>query len=307
MRTIWNKLMRMLAPSIQKLLLEIPISQISTIEEIRMRKGQPLMLYAVDRSYFVTEDGWLTNVGGKCKVVQEADILTTFDLLTGASVYAKQDQIKQGFLTIEGGHRVGIAGTTVLKQGEITHIKEISGLNIRVARQVMGVADKVMVHIKQEERILNTLILSPPGYGKTTLLRDIARQLGDGSRGIKVGIVDERSEIAACVNGIPSFQVGVQTDVLDRCPKCEGLKMMVRTLSPNVVITDEIGGADDLQALREVLSSGVSVITTAHAGSLAELKRRPMMQAILKEHIFDCFIVLHKDRNGYQILMDGVE
>lgn len=172
-----------------------------------------------------------------------------------------EEELRKGFITIPGGHRIGLAGRTVLSGGGVEHLRDITGFNVRIAREVPGIADGVLPYLldKGRQRMMHTLILSPPQHGKTTLLRDLARQISLGELGkregirpgLKVGIVDERSEIAGSRRGVPAFDVGPRTDVLDGCPKAEGMMMMIRSLSPDVLIADEIGRPEDAEAVTE--------------------------------------------------------
>ncbi len=180
------------------------------------------------------------------------------------SMYAMQTSLVQGFLTLSGGHRVGVCGRCVTENGKVTHLTDISAVCIRVAKEVKGAANEVMEYLECNGRLYNTLIISPPGCGKTTILRDIARQIGENH---KVCIADERSEIAACKKGVPSYDVGKYTCVMDAVPKAEGILMMLRTMAPEVIITDETGSRSEGDAIRSLVNCGAKIITTAHGYS----------------------------------------
>jgi stage III sporulation protein AA len=228
----------------------------------------------------------LVSYGGHTAVIKSKNMpLVTdkavFDFiiskLTGGSMYSVNESIKNGFVTIDGGHRVGICGTAVIDDGNIKHVKNISSLCFRICRQIKGCADGIASEIIEKGRINNVLIASPPGCGKTTLLRDICRIIGGGSSGIdikRVGIADERGEIAALNNGVARFDVGVASFVCDSYPKAYAMKLMLRSMSPDVLVTDEIGSIEDFVAVKDSLKSGVSVIATAHATDIYDIKTR---------------------------------
>jgi stage III sporulation protein AA len=228
-------------------------------------------------------------------------------LVTQCSVYALERELSAGFITLPGGHRVGLVGRAVLDGNEVRTQTELSSMNYRVARQIVGVADRLMPYVLSADRarVLNTLILSGPGLGKTTLLRDIARQLSTGwgcdgrsgegigiMAGFKVGIVDERSEIAACNQGVLQNELGPRADVIDGCPKAAGIMMMIRSMSPDVVVTDEVGRQEDANALEEASRCGVAVIATAHALDQEDAARRPVLRDVMARGAFDRVVVL---------------
>jgi stage III sporulation protein AA len=264
-------------------------------EEIRMRAGRPLMICFNGDDRFVERDGSLALTARQPVLITSENIVETLELVSKNSLYSYMEEIRNGFITLEGGHRVGVAGKAVLSEGRIRNIKEISGLNIRFAKEIIGCGGKVLKHIISGGSVCNTLIVSPPQCGKTTMLRDLARSLSNGEyalKGMKVGIVDERSEIASCKNGIPQFDVGLRTDVLDGCPKTQGLPMIIRTMSPEVVITDEIGNSGDCECIIKVLNAGVKVIASAHGYSIAEMKTREEVLKLIEKKAFDRYVVL---------------
>ena len=227
------------------------------------------------------------------------DIGKILQLISKNSLYAFEQELKMGFITIQGGHRVGLAGQAILDGGEIKALKNISSLNIRMAREIKGCADQVIPYmIDSRKKVCNTLIISAPCCGKTTLLRDLIRQISMGNmerKGLQVGVVDERSEIAACRNGVPTVDLGMRTDVLDACPKASGILMLIRSMSPALVATDELGRQEDVTALREALHAGVSVLTTIHGRDVEEIRQRPYVKELIEGNYFDRYVVLSEN------------
>lgn len=212
------------------------------------------------------------------------------------SLYAFEDEIRQGFITIQGGHRVGIAGKTVIEAEHVKNIKHISFINIRLSHQVKGCADKIIPYITMQEHVFHTLIISPPRCGKTTLLRDIIRQLSDGNKsrsGMTVGVVDERSEIGACYMGVPQNDLGIRTDILDCCPKADGMLMLIRSMSPEVIAVDEIGQREDLDAIEYVINCGCRLVATVHGSCIDDVKQKPVLGRMVKEKMFERYIILN--------------
>ncbi|WP_432665224.1 stage III sporulation protein AA [Wukongibacter baidiensis] len=283
----------------------LPNRFINDIEEIRLRVNKPLIINCRGEDYYLTEDGRNTKVNISVIAINKEDVKTCFQLVTDYSAYALEEEIRNGFITIKGGHRVGICGKAVIEGNQVKTIKDISGLNIRISREKRGCGEKVIKYImKSSESIFNTLIVSPPGCGKTTILRDIIRLISSGSkkydfRGINVSVVDERSEIAGCYDGVPQKDVGMRTDVLDGCPKAEGMIMLIRAMSPRVIATDEIGRDEDIYALKEAINAGVKFITTVHGDSIEEISRRSNITDLIEKKIFERVIILtNKPRVG---------
>lgn len=276
------------------------------LEEIRIREARPLELVIDGESHFVAADGTLTADPHRGYRPSKEDGLKLLDLLTGHSLYTFEEELRRGYITIAGGHRVGLAGKTVLERGEVKHIRDVGSFNIRIARAIPGLGRTVLPAIWDESAgaVHQTLIISPPRQGKTTLIRDLSRLLSEGEAlpasgrrsGFRVGIVDERSEIAACVKGVPTFDVGPRTDVLDGCPKAEGMMMMIRSMSPEVLVVDEIGRQEDAVALQEALHAGVRVIATAHGRNAADVRVRPVMRRMLDEGMFSRLVELTRSR-----------
>jgi stage III sporulation protein AA len=283
---------------LRHILSKVPEKLLNSLEEIRMRQARPLMLVIGNQDFMVTAAGNPVTKGQNVYIVSKEDMFKTFQLISQGSVYAIEEELKNGYLTLPGGHRVGITGKTVMEGGGVKTLRFISGFNIRIAREIPGAADKVLPYIIDKEgRVYNTLILSPPKAGKTTLLRDLIRQLSSGVekfhiKGFKVGLVDERSEIACCYEGVPQNDVGTRTDILDGCPKACGIMMLLRSMSPDIIATDEIGRPEDVTAIEEAINAGVTIITTAHAPDVEEIKRRPTVRKLIVRGFFKRLVVL---------------
>lgn len=278
-------------------------NQLDRVEEIRLRMGRPLVLRLGDKELTVKNDGSPSCNLHDGRIITRQDLDKNLEILSQNSLYAWEDEFKNGYLTIAGGHRVGLAGRAVLEQGVIKTLKDISGLNYRIGREVIGCADKVIPFVLEKQSVLHTLVVSPPQCGKTTLLRDMIRQISDGIahlqfKGVNVGLVDERSEIAGAYEGQPQFRIGLRTDILDACPKAQGMIMLVRSMSPRVIATDEIGKSEDIEALHQTLQSGVSVLTTVHGASIEEIGQRPVLRDLLKSRFFERIIVLSRRKGA---------
>lgn len=260
------------------------------IYEFRIKIGKPILVYSKYGESIINY------------IPTREDMKSIIQKISNYSLYAYEEDIRQGFITVKGGHRIGIAGECVMEKGEVKTIRNISSINVRICREVIGCSNKVMKHIVSSQRIYNTIIISPPKCGKTTILRDIARNISNGIpsmglKGKKVTVIDERSEIGACHLGIPQSDLGIRTDVLDNCLKREGLIMAIRSLSPEVLICDEIGTKGDVEALIMAFNSGVNIITTIHGFTIEDLYKRKVFSDLLCNEILERAIIL-SNRNG---------
>ncbi len=278
------------------------LERMGRLEEIRVRVGQPFIFRMGEREYFLDNAGArLTDVQEAACTAQKEDLAQMLLLLSRYSLYAFEEEIRRGYITLEGGHRVGLAGQAVLEAGKVRTLRYINFMNIRVAREKKGCAAGMVPYLYRDGSIYNTLILSPPGMGKTTYLRDAVRLLSNGcagQKGLRVCVLDERSEIAACHLGIPQNDVGMRTDVMDGCTKAEGMEMVLRSMSPQVIAVDELGGEDDFAAVEKVLYCGSRILGTVHAENMDELERKPALQRWGRNSVFERFVRLKKNMDG---------
>lgn len=255
------------------------------IEEIRVGIKKPLILMLNNKEILTSY------------IIDEEDFKYIIQRISNFSLYAYEEEIREGFITIKGGHRVGLAGECVMENNKIKTIRNISSLNIRISKEIIGASKNIMKFILKDNKVNNTLIISPPKCGKTTLLRDISRNISN--MGKRVAIIDERSEIAGCYKGIPQMDVGIRSDVLDNCLKSRGIIMAIRSLAPEVIICDEIGSKEDINSLVMAFNSGVSVISTLHGFDIWDLFYRNVFKDILDNKILDLVIVLsNKNKQG---------
>lgn len=261
------------------------------LEEIRIRVNKPIIL-KISSSDIILE-----------YIVNSNDMIEILQRICENSIYSYQNQICNGYITILGGHRVGITGNVIMDNGKIVNMNNISSLNFRISRQILNCSNFIIKEIinNDENSIYNTLIVSPPGAGKTTVLRDSIRQLSNGIgtlNGYTIGVVDERGEIAAMYKGVPQNDIGIRTDVIENVPKALGLKMLIRSMGPQIVCADEIGGQEDLEVINYAVCSGVKGIFTAHGANYEEIKINPYINKMLDLHIFKRIIFLDKNEKG---------
>ncbi len=274
-----------------------------SVQEIRIRNSLPLIIGTQKGSFAVLPDGKISPAVGGAYIVGTSDIQRIFKAVCENSIYAFSEDIRQGFVTIRGGHRVGLTGRASVYDGRLENFREISSISIRVAKEVIGAANDIVDKVLLPDRILNTLIVAPPMGGKTTVLRDLARQISD--RGIKTAIVDERGELASIFHGVPQNNVGVQTDVIENISKAEGTVMLLRTMSPQLIITDEIATAEDSAALIQCFGTGVSVVASAHGRSAEEVMKREVLKPLFGGIGFKQIVVLSKEGKGLNTLISG--
>ncbi|MGI6727809.1 MAG: stage III sporulation protein AA [Anaerovoracaceae bacterium] len=283
----FEQILAKLPTEIQSEIKTLPGTIIKGIEEIRLKVGHPLVLSSNGKEYQL--------IGEKTCKIDNSEMNNIFNSLLNHSAYAYQEELSKGYITIDGGHRVGICGRVIIENGKVKAIKNISSLNIRRSREIIGVSDQWIPYLLDENgRLLHTVIVSPPMCGKTTLLRDIIRNLSN--LGMKVGVCDERSEIAGSFQGESSFNLGMRSDVLDGCPKEEGMIMLIRAMSPDVIATDEIGKPSDIYGIQTAICAGVSLLTTIHGKDYQDLLRSGIGEFV-KTGIFKRLLFLSNDPN----------
>ena len=273
-----------------------------SLQEIRMRVGKPATVLIAGKEWFVGTDGGLVDMPMRAMMSTPEELESVLKHLCQYSLYAFADEIRQGFLTIRGGHRIGLAGQVVLEDdNKVRNIKYIRYLNIRIAHEMKGVSDVLISKLYDDKGLFyNTLLISPPGCGKTTMLRDLVRNVSDGNaygEGMNVSVVDERSEIAGSYLGVAQNDVGIRTDVLDGCPKREGMMMLIRSMAPQVLAVDELGSDEDVQALQMASGCGCKLIATVHGNSLDEIKYKNYMRNVISSRLFERYLVLTR-KNG---------
>lgn len=296
-REPWEQAAAALPRSLREELGKIGERRLAEAEEFRLRRGFPLSVLLPEGE---REAGEIP--------VTEDHLRQVLENATQASAHTALDKVRRGFVTLRGGHRIGLCGTAVCRDGEIVTLGELSSLNIRVARQIRGQAIPLLPGLTESGRFLSTLILAPPGAGKTTLLRDLIRVLSDGE-GVaphRVGVADERGEIAALWRGEPQLDVGRHTDVMDGCPKAAGLSILLRGMNPQVLAADEITDRADGEALLQAAGCGVELIATAHGASAADLRRRPVYRELLSAGVFRRLAVIERSGGARTVRVEGL-
>lgn len=287
-----------LFPSNSRTLWQRVAKEQGAIQEIRLRVGQPVIIHRKSREVFLTDQGTLSQNPAEGHLVTGREISEMLEHICHYSPYAFEEELRQGFITVTGGHRVGVAGQAVMDtEGRVRTFKNISYVNIRVSHQIKGAADKVLPDMYQNGQLRSALIISPPGCGKTTLLRDLIRQISDGNaygQGMTVGVVDERSELAGSFQGRAQNDMGIRTDVLDGCPKDIGMLLLLRAMSPQVIAIDELGGQGELEALGQAAACGCRILATVHGNDRQDVERRFGLETAFWERLFEVFLVLHK-------------
>lgn len=289
-----EEITKILSAQLKKIVSNLHINY-ESLQEMRLRTNMPFIIIYDGKEWFVSEEGKLETDVEKGYRITAGDLKETLEYISSFSLYAYEDEIRQGFITVQGGHRIGLAGKVILEQGKIKSVKHISFINIRMSHEIIGCGECVLPYIYKENEICHTLVISPPGCGKTTLLRDVIRLVSSGNticQGVNVGVVDERSEIGACYKGIPQNDVGIRTDILDCCPKAEGMLMLIRSMSPTLIAVDEIGNSEDMDALAYVMNCGCKIFATVHGSSVDDVRNKPILRKLVENKMFHRYIVL---------------
>lgn len=262
--------------------------ELKVLEEIRIRCCRPVVLKLRNNDKILNY------------IISTQDILEIVEKITENSMYSYQKQLCSGYITLKGGHRVGISGNVVMEEDKVININYIYSLNFRIARQIIGVSEKILSEVINNDNIYNTLIISPPGAGKTTILRDLIRNI---SKIKTVGVVDERGEITAMYKNEPQNDMGLKVDILSNVSKAIGMKILVRSMAPDLICADEIGTKEDIEAIKYAITSGVKGIFTAHGDSVENIQKSPILKELLELNIIDKIIILNKkDRDRLSII-----
>jgi len=270
--------------------------------EIRLRINSPVEIKCTTGDYFLDLNNKTKNYIEGYYLIKKSDIEETIAKLTLNSIHAFEKEMQNGYITIEGGHRVGLGGDCIYDKDKFNGFKNITSLNIRIAREFKGCSEKFLKYLITSDRIYNTLIVGPPLSGKTTLVRDIACFISDGAKspyfqGCDITLIDERGELSAIYNGIPQMYVGRRTDILAYCMKKEGFTMSIRSLSPRVIISDELGSKEDFEIIQYALKSGVNVITTAHGFDMEDIKKNLYLKNIIENNFFERIVILNGSKS----------
>lgn len=292
-----NRILSVLPRSIRVLIGKEHL-QYEYLQEIKLRVEKPLLLV------YRGEEIIPGNQRGKPYIVTREDIREMLEYISNYSLYACEQEMKQGYITIEGGHRVGMTGQAIIENGKVKNLRYISSINLRMSHEILGCADPIFPFITYNKKLYHTLIVSPPRCGKTTLLRDMIRQISNGNgwiNGMSVGVVDERSELGGCYMGVAQTQLGIRTDVLDCCPKAEGMIMLIRSMGPEVIAVDEIGTAEDVHAIEYAMHCGCKMLATVHADSMEELRKKPLFDQMVAEKRFERYVLLENREHVGQV------
>ena len=282
-----EQVLGILAKSVRKIIQE-DTGGLDGVQEIRLRTGQPVRIVRCNREKILPS-------AVNPHIITKEEVRETMDYISHFSLYAYENELRQGFLTVEGGHRVGVAGKVIMENEKVKNIQYISSVNIRISHEVIGCAASLLPYITRNKQVCHTLIISPPGCGKTTLIRDLIRQISDGNqyvKGCSVGVVDERSELGGCYLGIAQNHLGSRTDILDCCPKAEGMIMLIRSMAPQVIAVDEIGTSEDIHAVEYAMQCGCKLIASVHGLDMDEAKKKPVLGELIRRRMFERYVVL---------------
>lgn len=272
---------------LRQLALAVPKTEQLLIEEFHLRAGQKISVTFPDGERYLPGS----------PVITQSDLRTVLEIATQSSAHTALDRVRNGYVTVKGGHRIGMCGSAVTKEGNIHSFREISSLNIRIARQIVGAGEEIIRGLLQSGEMPSVLVLAPPGAGKTTILRDIVRGLSDGVCGqpLRIGVADERGELGALHNGVPQLNLGAHTDIMDGCRKADGLMILLRGMNPQVLAMDEITSPEDIRALEEAAGCGTVLLATAHGRSISDIKHRPLYRRLLEEKIFQKALLIERN------------
>ena len=296
----FSQAVRVLSPRLAELFLLLKDDEKKTVREIRLRRGKPVVVITEGGVCFLQGTGRLTKIPSSLAAeTDERELEEIFHRVCSYSVYACKDAVNRGFVTVEGGHRAGIGGTAVTENGKVSAVRDISCINLRIAREIHGAADEIFRRCFSDG-FSGLIVAGPPSSGKTTVLRDLARQLSGEERGVfsKVFVCDERGEIGAVHNGRVQNDLGINCDVLTSYPKSEGILIGLRSFSPDIIICDEIASDEEADAVEAGLCSGVHFALSVHAMNKSDLQSKPIVRRLLKSGCFGNVVLLSGERVG---------
>lgn len=284
-------------PELQPALQDMPNFVRYNLQEIRIRSGQPVMLVTGKENLILLKRGQVSRSVSQADLFVSRDQLQRlYEALCDYSVHSHEEELKNGFLTIPGGHRIGVCGTFLTENKKIYGLKDITSVNIRIAREVFGAADGLFDAFPNKQAC-SFLLVGAPSSGKTTILRDFVRQISDGVRGpmIKTAVIDERGEISAAAHGRIENHLGASCDVYYLCPKAQGMEMAIRTGSPQFLVCDELGSQEETDLLLQCMASGVKTAATVHGESFEELFLKKPIEKLIASGVFQQVVLLEKN------------
>lgn len=285
-----NMAIKLLNPKISHLFYQMSDEDKAKINEIRLRNGRYLTVSVLANEFYITGKGKMSDNSCNAVLITAEDIDYTYKTALRNTIYSFKREISQGYIITEGGNRVGFCGTAVLDEyGKNETLKNISSISIRIAREAIGSSNELIDKLHLNEELKNVLILGPPSSGKTTLLRDLCRQIGNEKR---ISLIDEKNEISASFKAASQNDIGNFTDVFDSYSKYYGILSAVKIMSPQLIICDEIGTKDDLEALDYAINSGVNIIATMHSNDIDDAYKKPYMKNLFSRNAFDYIVVL---------------
>lgn len=285
-----NMAIKLLNPKISHLFYQMSDKDKDKINEIRLRNGRYLTVSVLANEFYITDKGEISDNSCNAVLITAEDIDYTYKTALRNTIYSFKREISQGYIITEGGNRVGFCGTAVSDEfGKIGTLKNISSVSIRIAREAIGSSNELIDKLQLNEKLKNVLILGPPSSGKTTLLRDLCRQIGNDKR---ISLIDEKNEISASFKAASQNDIGNFTDVFDSYSKYYGILSAVKIMSPQLIVCDEIGTKDDLEALDYAINSGVNIIATMHSNDIDDAYQKPYMKNLFSRNAFDYIVVL---------------
>lgn len=295
--TPFEETVNLLPQTLRSGVLSLPGEIQNTAEELRLRAGRKLSIVAGGREYDCID----------IRNVQMNDLYTVLERASQYSVHTILERMRNGFVTVRGGHRIGICGLAITEQGRGNGFRQLSSLNIRIAREMKGIATGIAPKLFENNFFQNALIVAPPGVGKTTLLRDLIRCISDGIGvpAMRIGVADERGELGALWDGEAQMDLGNRTDILEGVPKSDAILMLLRGMNPQIIAMDEITDATDVNAILQVVGCGVSLLATAHGNSIEEMKHRPIYRELLHRNVFRCAVMIQLSEKGLRTIRVG--